>query len=163
MISKAAAHRTLKCMLLSPLPSFSEHSAVYWALSFHFTDREEGKRPELHHSFSGPGDAGPLFQDHHWVSESGIQKEWAMAGYPFLDRCNHLKRSEKEVTKPSCLSSAPFSMHRVKPHHHGRDILCRRDKEALKTLPSSHPVLVQDWPMDRVQVEVFMKTIITVW
>lgn len=31
--------------------------------------------------------------------QSLIQKEWVMAGYPFLDRCNHLKRSEKEVTK----------------------------------------------------------------
>lgn len=30
--------------------------------------------------------------------QSLIQKEWVMSGYPFLDRCNHLKRSEKEVT-----------------------------------------------------------------
>ncbi|XP_057399849.1 myotubularin-related protein 10 isoform X2 [Balaenoptera acutorostrata] len=29
--------------------------------------------------------------------QSLIQKEWVMAGYPFLDRCNHLKRSEKEA------------------------------------------------------------------
>lgn len=29
--------------------------------------------------------------------QSLIQKEWVMAGYQFLDRCNHLKRSEKEV------------------------------------------------------------------
>uniref|UniRef100_A0A2I3LYX1 Myotubularin-related protein 10 n=1 Tax=Papio anubis TaxID=9555 RepID=A0A2I3LYX1_PAPAN len=28
--------------------------------------------------------------------QSLIQKEWVMAGYQFLDRCNHLKRSEKE-------------------------------------------------------------------
>ncbi|XP_054997361.1 myotubularin-related protein 10 [Sorex araneus] len=28
--------------------------------------------------------------------QSLIQKEWVMAAYPFLDRCNHLKRSEKE-------------------------------------------------------------------
>ncbi|XP_040826185.1 myotubularin-related protein 10 [Ochotona curzoniae] len=28
--------------------------------------------------------------------QSLIQKEWVMSGYPFLDRCNHLKRSEKE-------------------------------------------------------------------
>ncbi|XP_032751008.1 myotubularin-related protein 10 [Rattus rattus] len=28
--------------------------------------------------------------------QSLVQKEWVMAGYPFLDRCNHLKRSEKE-------------------------------------------------------------------
>ncbi|KAM4038015.1 myotubularin-related protein 10 [Anomaloglossus baeobatrachus] len=28
--------------------------------------------------------------------QSLIQKEWVMAGYPFLDRCNHLKKSEKE-------------------------------------------------------------------
>lgn len=32
--------------------------------------------------------------------QSLIQKEWVMAGYQFLDRCNHLKRSEKEVTSP---------------------------------------------------------------
>lgn len=31
--------------------------------------------------------------------QSLIQKEWVMAGYQFLDRCNHLKRSEKEVTE----------------------------------------------------------------
>ncbi|XP_019608775.2 myotubularin-related protein 10 [Rhinolophus sinicus] len=29
--------------------------------------------------------------------QSLIQKEWVMAGYQFLDRCNHLKRSEKEA------------------------------------------------------------------
>lgn len=29
--------------------------------------------------------------------QSLIQKEWVMAGYQFLDRCNHLKRSDKEV------------------------------------------------------------------
>ncbi|KAB0405623.1 hypothetical protein E2I00_010299, partial [Balaenoptera physalus] len=29
--------------------------------------------------------------------QSLIQKEWVMAGYPFLDRCNHLKRPEKEA------------------------------------------------------------------
>nr|XP_020015465.1 myotubularin-related protein 10 [Castor canadensis] len=28
--------------------------------------------------------------------QSLVQKEWVMAGYQFLDRCNHLKRSEKE-------------------------------------------------------------------
>lgn len=28
--------------------------------------------------------------------QSLIQKEWVMVGYQFLDRCNHLKRSEKE-------------------------------------------------------------------
>ncbi|XP_010636519.1 myotubularin-related protein 10 isoform X3 [Fukomys damarensis] len=28
--------------------------------------------------------------------QSLIQKEWVMAGYQFLDRCNHLKKSEKE-------------------------------------------------------------------
>nr|XP_028562964.1 myotubularin-related protein 10 isoform X3 [Podarcis muralis] len=28
--------------------------------------------------------------------QSLIQKEWVMAGYPFLDRCNHLKKSDKE-------------------------------------------------------------------
>ncbi|XP_069481016.1 myotubularin-related protein 10 [Ambystoma mexicanum] len=28
--------------------------------------------------------------------QSLVQKEWVMAGYPFLDRCNHLKRSDKE-------------------------------------------------------------------
>ncbi|XP_072472734.1 myotubularin-related protein 10 isoform X2 [Notamacropus eugenii] len=28
--------------------------------------------------------------------QSLIQKEWVMAGYQFLDRCNHLKRSDKE-------------------------------------------------------------------
>uniref|UniRef100_G3TKN5 Myotubularin-related protein 10 n=3 Tax=Loxodonta africana TaxID=9785 RepID=G3TKN5_LOXAF len=28
--------------------------------------------------------------------QSLIQKEWVMTGYQFLDRCNHLKRSEKE-------------------------------------------------------------------
>lgn len=32
--------------------------------------------------------------------QSLVQKEWVMAGYPFLDRCNHLKRSEKEVSTP---------------------------------------------------------------
>lgn len=30
--------------------------------------------------------------------QSLIQKEWVMAGYQFLDRCNHLKRADKEVT-----------------------------------------------------------------
>lgn len=35
--------------------------------------------------------------------QSLIQKEWVMAGYQFLDRCNHLKRSEKEVTESLCL------------------------------------------------------------
>lgn len=25
-----------------------------------------------------------------------IQKEWVMAGHRFLDRCNHLKKSDKE-------------------------------------------------------------------
>ena len=59
---------------LPPLLSFSEHAAVYWVLSFHFTDRGGGKRPELHHSFFGPSDAGPLFQDHHWVSESDTER-----------------------------------------------------------------------------------------
>lgn len=29
--------------------------------------------------------------------QSLIQKEWVMAGHPFLDRCNHLKKSDKEV------------------------------------------------------------------
>ncbi|XP_068131684.1 myotubularin-related protein 10 [Hyperolius riggenbachi] len=28
--------------------------------------------------------------------QSLIQKEWVMAGYPFLDRCNHLRKSDKE-------------------------------------------------------------------
>nr|XP_033775419.1 myotubularin-related protein 10 isoform X2 [Geotrypetes seraphini] len=28
--------------------------------------------------------------------QSLIQKEWVMAGHPFLDRCNHLRRSDKE-------------------------------------------------------------------
>ncbi|XP_063782317.1 myotubularin-related protein 10 [Pseudophryne corroboree] len=28
--------------------------------------------------------------------QSLIQKEWVMAGYPFLDRCNHLGKSDKE-------------------------------------------------------------------
>ncbi|OCT89516.1 hypothetical protein XELAEV_18018137mg [Xenopus laevis] len=28
--------------------------------------------------------------------QSLIQKEWVMSAYPFLDRCNHLKRSDKE-------------------------------------------------------------------
>ncbi|KAG8575946.1 hypothetical protein GDO81_009718 [Engystomops pustulosus] len=28
--------------------------------------------------------------------QSLIQKEWVMAGYPFLERCNHLRKSEKE-------------------------------------------------------------------
>ncbi|XP_074822292.1 myotubularin-related protein 10 isoform X2 [Natator depressus] len=28
--------------------------------------------------------------------QSLIQKEWVMAGYQFLDRCNHLKRADKE-------------------------------------------------------------------
>lgn len=31
--------------------------------------------------------------------QSLIQKEWVMSGFQFLDRCNHLKRSEKEVTQ----------------------------------------------------------------
>lgn len=40
--------------------------------------------------------------------QSLIQKEWVMAGHQFLDRCNHLKRSEKEVRHPSadCRSGA---------------------------------------------------------
>ncbi|XP_042331481.1 myotubularin-related protein 10 isoform X1 [Sceloporus undulatus] len=28
--------------------------------------------------------------------QSLVQKEWVMAGYPFLDRCNHLKKSDRE-------------------------------------------------------------------
>lgn len=35
--------------------------------------------------------------------QSLIQKEWVMAGYPFLDRCNHLKKSDKEVSAGQAL------------------------------------------------------------
>ncbi|XP_006628855.3 myotubularin-related protein 10 [Lepisosteus oculatus] len=41
-----------------------------------------------------------LMLDPHFRSITGfqslVQKEWVMAGYRFLDRCNHLKKSEKE-------------------------------------------------------------------
>lgn len=44
--------------------------------------------------------------------QSLIQKEWVMAGYQFLDRCNHLKRSEKEVTSLTALL-ASSSVHKT--------------------------------------------------
>lgn len=28
--------------------------------------------------------------------QSLVQKEWVMAGHRFLDRCNHLKKNDKE-------------------------------------------------------------------
>nr|XP_045001330.1 myotubularin-related protein 10 isoform X3 [Jaculus jaculus] len=41
-----------------------------------------------------------VMMDPHFRTITGfqslVQKEWVMAGYPFLDRCNHLKRSDKE-------------------------------------------------------------------
>lgn len=41
-----------------------------------------------------------LMLDPHFRTLSGfqglVQKEWVMAGHRFLDRCNHLKRSDKE-------------------------------------------------------------------
>ncbi|XP_026175675.1 myotubularin-related protein 10 isoform X1 [Mastacembelus armatus] len=41
-----------------------------------------------------------LMLDPHYRSlvgfQSLVQKEWVMAGHPFLDRCNHLKRNDKE-------------------------------------------------------------------
>lgn len=41
-----------------------------------------------------------LMLDPHYRSLSGfqslVQKEWVMAGHRFLDRCNHLKRNDKE-------------------------------------------------------------------
>lgn len=77
--------------------------------------------------------------------QSLIQKEWVMAGYPFLDRCNHLKRSEKEVTKPSCLSSVLQRAQGKTPSSWGERFCAEGDKEAFKTLPSLHPsFLVQD-------------------
>ncbi|XP_034046158.1 myotubularin-related protein 10 isoform X2 [Thalassophryne amazonica] len=41
-----------------------------------------------------------LMLDPHYRSTTGfqslVQKEWVMAGHRFLDRCNHLKKNEKE-------------------------------------------------------------------
>ncbi len=41
-----------------------------------------------------------LMCDPHYRSLHGfqglIQKEWVMAGHRFLDRCNHLKKNDKE-------------------------------------------------------------------
>lgn len=41
-----------------------------------------------------------LMLDPHYRSLAGfqslVQKEWVMAGHRFLDRCNHLKKNEKE-------------------------------------------------------------------
>lgn len=42
--------------------------------------------------------------------QSLIQKEWVMVGYQFLDRCNHLKRSEKEVISISALRDFAFKV-----------------------------------------------------
>lgn len=42
-----------------------------------------------------------LMLDPHYRSRNGfqslVQKEWVMAGHRFLDRCNHLKKNDKEV------------------------------------------------------------------
>ncbi|KAM7103871.1 LOW QUALITY PROTEIN: myotubularin-related protein 10 [Ciconia maguari] len=40
--------------------------------------------------------------------QSLIQKEWVMAGYQFLDRCNHLKRSDKGGKNESVLCIPPL-------------------------------------------------------
>lgn len=41
-----------------------------------------------------------LMLDPHYRSlvgfQSLVQKEWVMAGHRFLDRCNHLKKNDKE-------------------------------------------------------------------
>lgn len=41
-----------------------------------------------------------LMLDPHYRSLVGfqalLQKEWVMAGHRFLDRCNHLKKNDKE-------------------------------------------------------------------
>lgn len=41
-----------------------------------------------------------LMLDPHYRSLVGfqglVQKEWVMAGHRFLDRCNHLKKNDKE-------------------------------------------------------------------
>lgn len=41
-----------------------------------------------------------LMLDPHYRSLAGfqslVQKEWVMAGHRFLDRCNHLKKNDKE-------------------------------------------------------------------
>lgn len=41
-----------------------------------------------------------LMLDPHFRSLTGfqslVQKEWVMAGHRFLDRCNHLKKNDKE-------------------------------------------------------------------
>lgn len=41
-----------------------------------------------------------LMLDPHYRSLTGfqslVQKEWVMAGHRFLDRCNHLKKNDKE-------------------------------------------------------------------
>lgn len=45
-----------------------------------------------------------LMLDPHYRSLVGfqalLQKEWVMAGHRFLDRCNHLKKNEKEEVFP---------------------------------------------------------------
>ena len=49
-----------------------------------------------------------IMVDPHFRSLSGfqslVQKEWVMAGHRFLDRCNHLKKSEKEEVGLQCLA-----------------------------------------------------------
>lgn len=45
-----------------------------------------------------------LMLDPHYRSLLGfqalLQKEWVMAGHRFLDRCNHLKKNDKEEVFP---------------------------------------------------------------
>jgi len=144
MISKAAAYRTPKCMLYLPFrPSLSILLCTECCLSVSLTE-EEGRDLSCIIASLVQVMLDPYFRTITGF-QSLIQKEWVMAGYPFLDRCNHLKRSEKEVTKPSCLSSVLQRAQGKTPSSWGERFCAEGDKEAFKTLPSLHPsFLVQD-------------------
>lgn len=144
MISKAAAHRTLQCMLYLPFcPSLSMLLCTECCLSISLTE-EEGRDLSCIIASLVQVMLDPYFRTITGF-QSLIQKEWVMAGYPFLDRCNHLKRSEKEVTKPLCSSSAVQCAQGTSASSRGERFCAEGDKEAFKTLPSLHPsFLVQD-------------------
>lgn len=95
--------------------------------------------------------------------QSLIQKEWVMAGYPFLDRCNHLKRSEKEVTKPSCLLSV-LQCAQDKTFRYVKR--CSIRKEMRRLFKYCLQYILASWAKTdswiRVQVEVLMKILITI-
>lgn len=45
--------------------------------------------------------------------QSLVQKEWIMGGHCFLDRCNHLRQSDKEEV--SVVITEPFSPAQAEP------------------------------------------------